>query len=437
MAITRLDYTISTETANGEVILCELTKEITGSFSGSAELQYMVRKQDTLQVYFTKSTGTLTVAEENEVDDIVAIHEATQSLCLPEEQLLTNGVLPMSGNLDMGAFNITNVTLVDGVDVSAHATRHEQGGADEVDGDHLDIDFTPAAYTPRIAGVPEANNLDQLAAHLAGIDDAISSASVAVPLGNDLTGSNLTNATVVGLYDHPFSSSVSQSVAVGDLLVFVSSSTEGFVWNNVSSASISGAFHAPTHILGGTDEIDGDQLAIDFTPSAYTPRIIGVPEATDLDHLAAHLAGIDDAIYTASLFEINADRTTSTGSVSTTDTNNWVEAFTHEHSVIASNAGLYRISWYYVWSSDTTTNDFKARIQVDNTEIIHFHRQEAKDAGGPGFGGTDQRIPTTGFAYVQLTASGVPHEIDIDIMASQNGREAAIHTASIECWRVE
>ena len=41
-----------------------------------------------------------------------------------------DGARAMSGNLDMGGNNVTNVGLVDGVDVSGHAARHLPGGAD-------------------------------------------------------------------------------------------------------------------------------------------------------------------------------------------------------------------------------------------------------------------------------------------------------------------
>jgi hypothetical protein len=46
------------------------------------------------------------------------------------QYLLTNGSRAMSGGLDMGANAISNVGTVDGVDVSAHASRHNPGGAD-------------------------------------------------------------------------------------------------------------------------------------------------------------------------------------------------------------------------------------------------------------------------------------------------------------------
>jgi len=50
--------------------------------------------------------------------------------------------------------------------------------------------------------------------------------------------------------------------------------------------------HAPTHIRGGSDEIDGDVIDIDFTPSAYTPDV-SPPQVSSTEHLTAHLAGID------------------------------------------------------------------------------------------------------------------------------------------------
>ena len=49
--------------------------------------------------------------------------------------------------------------------------------------------------------------------------------------------------------------------------------------------------HASGHIKGTGDEIDGDKLDIDFNPSYYTPGV--VTEADNVDHLSAHLHGID------------------------------------------------------------------------------------------------------------------------------------------------
>lgn len=48
------------------------------------------------------------------------------------QYLLASGARAMAGNLDMGGNNITNINLVDGIDVTLHAARHAPGGADAI-----------------------------------------------------------------------------------------------------------------------------------------------------------------------------------------------------------------------------------------------------------------------------------------------------------------
>jgi hypothetical protein len=80
-----------------------------------------------------------------------------------------------SGDINMGGNDITNVNEVDGVDVSNHAGRHIDGGADVVDADKAEISWTGyTAYTPDTSPA-EVDATDQLTAHLAGIDDALGS----------------------------------------------------------------------------------------------------------------------------------------------------------------------------------------------------------------------------------------------------------------------
>ena len=52
--------------------------------------------------------------------------------------------------------------------------------------------------------------------------------------------------------------------------------------------------HDASHIRGGADEVDGDLLDIDYAEGNYTPATTGV--ATHVDHLAAHLEGIDNML---------------------------------------------------------------------------------------------------------------------------------------------
>jgi len=56
-----------------------------------------------------------------------------------------------------------------------HASRHIDGGADEMDGDKLNITYVPTNYT-RNFGTPEVGQIDQLTSHLHGINEAISAA---------------------------------------------------------------------------------------------------------------------------------------------------------------------------------------------------------------------------------------------------------------------
>jgi hypothetical protein len=62
----------------------------------------------------------------------VTVHSALSGLSADDhtQYLLTTGSRAMSGGLNMGTYAITNVGNVDGVDVSAHASRHNPGGVD-------------------------------------------------------------------------------------------------------------------------------------------------------------------------------------------------------------------------------------------------------------------------------------------------------------------
>jgi len=69
----------------------------------------------------------------------------------------------------------------------AHGSSHIAGGSDVLDGDRLQVDFVPAAYTRTIT--PETTALTQLTSHLKGIDDALSSAA-AISLQEAYDGGN-------------------------------------------------------------------------------------------------------------------------------------------------------------------------------------------------------------------------------------------------------
>jgi|TARA_Y100000310_G_scaffold337353_1_gene424216 hypothetical protein len=63
----------------------------------------------------------------------------------------------------------------------------------------------------------------------------------------------------------------------------------------IAELSAAAAAHAADHITSGSDEIDGDKLDIDWSPTNYTPST-SPAEADSLDNLTAHLYGIDQAL---------------------------------------------------------------------------------------------------------------------------------------------
>jgi len=121
----------------------------------------------------------------------------------------------------------------------SHASSHITGAGDEIDGDKLDIDWNPTYYTPGTSP-GEADNADNLTAHLYGIDQEINTINTAV------TGKASTN-------------------------------------------------HDASHERAGSDEIDGDHLEISWDPTNYTPATTP-SEAAHIDDLTAHLYGIDQAL---------------------------------------------------------------------------------------------------------------------------------------------
>lgn len=117
-------------------------------------------------------------------------------------------------------------------------------------------------------------------------------------------------------------------------------------------------------------------------------------------------------------------------------------AFVEHHTLALTNiaAGDYFIQWFYVWSHDAPTSDFEGRVQINDTiDLIDpdnggIHKNEAKDAGGGGIGGTTQRYPSQGHRIVTLTAGD--HDIDIDFRTDLAGVNSTIYHSVITVWRV-
>ena len=123
----------------------------TGSQFFYATLQNPVDDTDYEIVKCTARTGnTLTVTREQEGTTHQAWSDGT--LC---ELRLTAGAID---------------------ELEAHQADHLSGGSAEVDGDKIDIDFNPTYSTPAVTP-SEVDGIDQLTAHLYGIDQAIKPSS--------------------------------------------------------------------------------------------------------------------------------------------------------------------------------------------------------------------------------------------------------------------
>jgi hypothetical protein len=172
----------------------------------------------------------------------------------------------------------------------AHMLSHLSGGSDELDGDKLDIDYLPTNYT-RDATPAEVTLLAELTSHLAGIDTALAS------------------GLVPGLHASTHEDGGADEISVTDLSGLLadpqtplshSGTHENGGVDEIDLTGLSGLLadqqdpinHAVRHLRGGVDEIAADQLDIDYLPANYT-RTVVLP-ATHVEHLTAHLKGIDD-----------------------------------------------------------------------------------------------------------------------------------------------
>lgn len=253
----------------------------------------------------------------------------------------------------------------------------------------------------------------------------------------------------------------------------------------ITSGGVSPGPHAPTHEHSGGDEIDGDHLDIDFIPINYLPDT-SISEATTTQHLAAHLAGIDNEL--SKSVEVSCDltgtlpcvtvvglqrtpisnvsasnnevltynsasgewepasfapgtvfgtqyRMLETGSIFSTTNTSFQNAAKYPTGPVP--AGLYRILYMYCWSHDSTNNDIEVEVLLDSsTKLVQpNHRQEPKDSSSnPNPGGTDQRHYVTGMATASLGSGS--HFVEINVRTTKAGKESSIHSSKFEFFRI-
>lgn len=174
--------------------------------------------------------------------------------------------------------------------LASHAARHVQGGGDEVDGDELDIDFTPSYYSPT-TGTP-GSDVDHLAAHLRGIDNLLGTTAAltsTAPVNVTKAAAAVGVGTTAARHDHKHDVTTAAPSTIG------TANSEGSATSLARSDHVHNiGTHASRHQDGGADEISvaglsGEladaqkgQVRINSGGSTYTRRRINLIAGTNV-----------------------------------------------------------------------------------------------------------------------------------------------------------
>ena len=92
--------------------------------------------------------------------------------------------------------------------------------------------------------------------------------------------------------------------------------------------------------------------------------------------------------------------------------------------------GKYRIGQSIAWNMNTTSYNIIVELWVDGS-VAESLEMETKDSG------TDIRNYTTGFGYMDITAGGSTHLVEIKFRSENSSYTAKMYHQSLEFWRVE
>lgn len=170
------------------------------------------------------------------------------------QYLLVGGTRAMSGNLDMGTNSIVNVNLVDGVDVSAHASRHLPNGADAIT-----TAIASGLNANSVNAVGTANSLSR-SDHIHAIATGAASTQTPAQINAAGTSANLARA------DHVHNIPVGTPVTIG------SANTEGV------AATFSRADHIHDHgnLAGGSLHALATGSVAGFMSAADKTKLDGI-----------------------------------------------------------------------------------------------------------------------------------------------------------------
>lgn len=371
------------------------------------------------------------------------------------QYLLVNGTRAMSDDLDMGTNNITNVGLVDGVDVSAHASRHLPSGSDPI-------------TTASAVELTDSTNAEGSAESFARSDHThshgnrsggslhalvISAGAAGFMSGTDK--SKLDNyPTAPSGIDHGALSDLLADDHTQYLLVSGTRAMSGDLdmgTNNITNAGtissglingVSITAHASRHNPGGADAL-ATASAIELTDSTNAEG--NATSFARSNHTHSHGNRGGGTLHAAATVSVNGfmsstDKTKLDGLSATFGTQFQSNLFTtlqasnsgsfvqaHRFTTSSIPAGTYKISYYTQVSRDGGTGRGQIRIQVDDTtDILPLWEETVSN--------TSARLVVSGTRTITF-GSASTHNIDLDI-ASTSGSNTEIRQWYIEIFRV-
>jgi hypothetical protein len=144
------------------------------------------------------------------------------------------------------------------------------------------------------------------------------------------------------------------------------------------ASAFAAASHAADHLRGGSDEIDGDRVDIDWNPANYTPATTP-SQVTSVDHLTAHLYGIDQALAPNTLRQ----KTFSFGNLANQGGTSWGDAagdFYYTTSIYPSTNATWRVTIHnsssrtaYIDLYDVTAATPVATLSTSNGSWTHLN----------------------------------------------------------------
>jgi len=362
-----------------------------------------------------------TLVDERPIDSVsgsggtsITVHGDLSGLSANDhpQYLLTTGASAMGGDLNMGGNAISNVGNVDGVDVSAHASRHNPGGGDSLTlGTPIatQVGASPAeGSAASFARSDHQHGIGSAAPNSVGTANAEGSASTAsrsdhVHSGLTRGAADFTAFTTKGtpttsdviLIEDAADSNNKKKITIGTLPFGVDTTA----LHKATSAEIS-------VMTEKTNPINADVFVIEDSASSFAKRKVS------LSNLLAQ-----------KVFGNNNQSAESLGESSTTSTS-WVNKLTMNTPILP--VGTYRVGWSYeIRCSNSIGDDMLARVQLDASVSLHSLNVEPKD--------THSYYQFGGFGYSNLTATS--HSITLDF-SSENGDNVIIRNARLEIWRI-